>query len=116
MSKQTRKLGAALALGFAGGVAAPLVIYVALLHFGAPARAEARPTQTLRLEMEPSTPPALPVVSERAVVSPAPAAKPAHRLQHRAAAPAEPSDEVSVPRATQVDLGRHIPSAPEAPQ
>jgi hypothetical protein len=116
MSKQTRKLGAALALGFAGGVAAPLVIYVALLHLGGPARAETRPAQQLRLEMEPSTPPAVPVVSESAVVTPAPVAKPAHRQVRRAPAPAEPSEEVSVPRATQVDLGRHIPTAPEAPQ
>jgi hypothetical protein len=115
MSKQSRKLGAALALGFAGGVAAPVVIYVALMHIGGPARAETRPAQ-LRLEMEPSTPPALPVVSESAVVTPAPAAKPAHRPLRRAAAPAEPTEEISVPRATPADLGRHIPTAPDAPQ
>jgi len=114
MSKQTRKLGAALALGFAGGVAAPLVIYVALLHLGAP-RAEARPVQQLRLEIEPSTPPAVAVVTEGRAVIPTPAAKLAHRPQRRAAAAAEP-EEILVPRANAASLGRHVPTAPDVPR
>jgi hypothetical protein len=107
MSKHTRKLGAALALGFAGGVAAPLLVYIGILHFGAP-RAEARPAQ-LRLEMEPSTPPPVPVV--HSVPWPGSTAKAARHRPTEVAAP-----EVTIPRANPAPLGRHIPNPPEPSQ
>ena len=104
MSRQARRLGAALALGFAGGVAAPVMVYVMLSHLGAP-RAETRPAQTLKLEMEPSTPPPMAVTEQAQPVQPA--AKPA---RHRRAAVEEAP--IEVPRANPADLGRHVPSAP----
>ena len=107
MSRQVRQLGVALALGFAGGVAAPIVVYFAVLHLGGP-RAEARPVQELRLEMESSTPPVLPVLPAVAPVTKA-ARHPARKI-----AAAEPA-EITVPRANPGDLGRHIPSVPDAP-
>ena len=66
MSSQARKLGAALVLGFAGGVTAPIIVYLSLTHFGRSAHAAPTPpAHSLRLEIEPAQAP--------------PTAPPAHR-------------------------------------
>ena len=40
MTRKVRRLSAALALGFAGGVVAPVAVYVAISHFSRPAVAQ----------------------------------------------------------------------------